>query len=158
MGMAVRRSERVNAARGSHARQLWFEALEDRRLLSLTHLYTFNDGLANDWIGSAHADLFNGAAVSGGQLLLANAGVTSGQTWTVQYARLPANVLGSGDATVETWFTTNSPASMSTVFDVGNQSGGTADSYLSLTPFSSIGDSRGALRPSGSSERVATGM
>src|SRR5262245_17322670 len=89
-------------------RALYFERLEDRRLLSLTHLYTFNnDGLANDWIGSAHATLLNGATVAGGQLVLNNVGITSGQTSLVQHARLGANVLAAGDATVEAWFTTN---------------------------------------------------
>ena len=47
-------------------RRLFFERLEDRRLLSLTHLYTFNDGSANDWIGSAHGALVQRRDRSGG--------------------------------------------------------------------------------------------
>ena len=61
-------------------RKLAFERLEDRSLLSLTHLYTFNDGSANDWVGNAHGTMVNGATVANGQLTLANVGVTSGQS------------------------------------------------------------------------------
>ena len=88
--MAVRPGSKLPFSRRRQARRLLFERLEDRHLLSLSHLYTFNDGLANDWIGSAHATLFNGATVVGGQFVLANDGVTSGQTSIVQYARLGA--------------------------------------------------------------------
>src|SRR3954464_6324336 len=88
-----------------HSRKLFFERLEDRALLSLTHLYTFNDGSVNDWVGNAHGALVNGATVVSGQLTLSNTGVTSGQNSTIQYAKLPANVLSSADTTVEVWFT-----------------------------------------------------
>ncbi|MCA9234640.1 MAG: PEP-CTERM sorting domain-containing protein [Planctomycetales bacterium] len=36
----------------------------------LTHLYTFNDGTANDSVGAANGTLFGGATVSGGELVL----------------------------------------------------------------------------------------
>ena len=59
--MAVRSRFRGSGRCGDRSRRLQCERLEERRMLSLTHLYTFNDGLANDWIGSAHGTLFNGA-------------------------------------------------------------------------------------------------
>ncbi len=155
--MAVRPRGMCDDCGRKERRRLRFERLEDRRLLSLTHLYTFNDSLANDWIGSAHATLFNGAQVAGGQLVLANTGVSSGQASVVQYARLPAGALPDGDATVEVWFTAADLPDGTRVFDVGNQSGAGGDSYLSYTPQSSFGDSRGVLRPSGADERVAGG-
>lgn len=140
------------------ARRLSFERLEDRQLLSLTHLYTFNDGLANDWIGSAHGTLFNGATITGGQLVLSNVGVTSGQTSTVKYMRLPANVLAGGDASIEVWYTATDSPDWARVFDIGNQSGGNGDSYLFFSPQSGAADSRAVLHPSAASERIASGL
>lgn len=138
-------------------RVLRFERLEDRALLSLTHLYTFNDGTVNDWVGNAHGTLENGATVVAGRLALANVGVLSGQSSAVQYAKLPANVLGSGDATIEAWYTAANSANWARVFDIGNQSGGAGDSYLSFTLQSGTYDSRAILRPSGAAERIASG-
>src|SRR3954469_4101826 len=140
-----------------HSRKLFFERLEERALLSLTHLYTFNDGSANDWVGNSHGTLLNGATVVNGQLALSNAAVMSGQSSTIQYAKLPANVVSSVDATVEVWLTASSSASWARVFDIGNQSGTSGDSYLFFTPHSGGNDSRGVLRPSGGTERVASG-
>ena len=156
--MAVRPRSLNLGARRVERRRLHFERLEDRRLLSLSHLYTFNDGLANDWIGSAHGTILNGAIVTGGQLVLANDGVTSGQTTVVQHARLGANILPTGDATVEVWFTATDAADWARAFDVGNQAGGVGDSYLAFTPQSGFGDSRALLRPSAAAERLASGL
>lgn len=144
---------------GSLARSRWlsFERLESRNLLSLTHLYTFNDGSANDWIGNAHGTLVNGASVVNGQLMLANTGAMSGQSSTIQYAKLPANVLSSSDATIEAWYTATYAASWARVFDIGSQIGGSGESYLFFTPHSGSNESRGALRPSGAVERIASG-
>jgi hypothetical protein len=36
--------------------------------------YSFNDGTANDSFGTAHGSLFNGANISGGQLILGGTG------------------------------------------------------------------------------------
>ncbi len=108
-------------------------------------------------MASAHGTTFNGAAVTGGQLVLSNVGVTSGQTSVVQYMGLPANVLGSGDATVEVWYTATNSPDWARVFDIGNQSGANGDSYLFFSPQSGFNDSRAVLRPSGLSERVASG-
>src|SRR5438874_11353520 len=155
--MAQRRRTPKGGFFRGRARKQFFGRLEDRALLSLTPLYTFNDGSANDWIGNAHGTLVNGATVVNGQLTLANTGITSGQSSTVQYAKLPANVLSSTDATIEAWFTTSASANWARVFDIGNQSGSSGDSYLFFTPHSAVNDSRGVLRPSGAAERVATG-
>lgn len=148
-------AERSAARRG---RQLSLEQLESRHLLALTHLYTFNDGLANDWVGNSHGTLFNGAVVTAGKLTLANTGVTSGQTTVVQYMKLPANVLpNAGSATVAVWFTASASANWSRVFDVGDQTGANGNSYLFYTPQTSFDDSRATLHPAASTERVATG-
>lgn len=155
--MAARKSALGNSAPQHARRRLAFERLEDRRLLSLTHLYTFNDGLANDWIGSAHGALLNDATVQAGQLVLANQGVTSGQVTAVQHAKLGANLLPAGSATVEAWFTTSDTADWARVFDIGSQLSGNGDSYLFFTPHSAFGDARSALRPSGGDERLASG-
>lgn len=131
------------------------QSLELRRLLALTHLYTF-DGNANDSVGTAHATLFNGASVNSGVLQLTNAGITSGQS-NVQYARLPAGVLpDSGSATIETWFTVHRPANWGRVFDFGDNAGASGNSYLFFTAASSNADARAVLRPAGQAERVAT--
>ncbi len=140
-------------------RTLTLERLEPRQLLALTHLYTFNDGLANDWIGNAHGTLFNGATVTAGQLVLANAGVTSGQTGVIQHMRLPAGVLPSvGSFTVEVWFTATDAAAWARVFDVGDQSAGLGNSYVFFTPQSGFDDSRGVVRAAGADERIASGV
>ncbi len=115
------------------------ERLEPRRLLSLTHLYTFNDGTANDGVGTVNGTLYNGAAVSNGRLQLQNAGITSGGT--VQYARLMGTLLpASGSATIYAWYYTDSstPNAMR-VFDFGN---GPTGSYVSYTPKSSSNNAR----------------
>lgn len=39
-------------------------------LEALIHRWTFNDGAANDSVGTAHGSLYNGATISGGQLRL----------------------------------------------------------------------------------------
>jgi rhamnogalacturonan endolyase len=147
---------RWRARRARDRRSLTFERLEDRSLLSLTHLYTFNDGLANDWIGSAHATLLNGATVANGQLVLSNTGITSGQTTLVQHARLAANVLGNSDATISIWFTAAvDQGDWARIIDIGNQASGNGDSYFAFTPQSALGDTRALLRPSAGTERVA---
>lgn len=131
--MAERRRPAKSATVKSRRRNLGFESLEQRALLALTHLYPFNDGTANDWVGTAHGTLRNGAAIVNGRLLLQNGVVTSGQTTKVQHAQLPAGILPDGAATIEVWYTTANAAGWSRVFDIGNQAGVAGDSYLFLT-------------------------
>jgi hypothetical protein len=154
--MAERRSSLRPSSRAARQRRLLFERLEDRALLSLTHLYTFNDGSANDWVGAADGTLHNGASIVNGQLALQNAGVFSGETTAVQHAQLPSNVLPAGAATIEVWFITSNAANWTRVFDIGNQSGTAGDSYIFFTPRSGSGDSRVVLHPSGSTDRLVT--
>jgi hypothetical protein len=138
-------------------RRLVLERLEARQMMALTHLYTFNDGSANDSAGTAHGTLINDAMVSDGRLVLLNSGITSGQTTAISYAQLPADVLPNGGSfTIEVWFASNDPASWARVFDIGDQTGANGNSYVFFTPRSSSGDSRGAIHPAASAERFTT--
>lgn len=139
--------------RRSRSPCLLLEALEARTLLSLTHLYTFNNGTANDSVGTAHGTLWNGAVVSNGRLQLQNAGLTSGSA-TVQHARLPNGILpASGSATIEVFYTTHSATpNWMRVFDFGN---GTTGSHLFYTPKSSANDARAGFTPAGGTQVVA---
>ena len=71
-----RRSSRLDASGRANwfFSRLIFERLESRALLSLTHLYTFNNGTASDSVGGANGTLFNGAAIVEGWLNLQNGG------------------------------------------------------------------------------------
>ncbi|HEX4053625.1 MAG TPA: PEP-CTERM sorting domain-containing protein [Tepidisphaeraceae bacterium] len=73
----------------------------------LTHRYSFNDGTANDSVGSANGTLVNSATVSGGQLQLNNPEFSvGGDPDPNGYLSLPASILpSSGSATIEEWFT-----------------------------------------------------
>jgi hypothetical protein len=70
----------------------------------LIHRYSFNDGTANDSVGTAHGTLTNGATISGGNLVLANTGLnsTTGQSASLGTG---SNVLPvTGSTTIEAWF------------------------------------------------------
>jgi hypothetical protein len=137
---------------------LSLERLEPRQLLALTHLYTFNDGLANDWIGNSHGTLVNGAKVTSGQLVLANAGVTSGQASVVQHMRLPAGVLpASGSFTIAAWFATQDAANLSRVFDIGDQAGTTGNSFVYFVPQGEFDESVTGIQAASQSVRLASG-
>ena len=138
---------------------LAFESLESRRLLALTHWYTFNAGTGEDLVGSEDISLLNGATIQADQVVLSNSGVTSGQTTTVQYLNMPASALpASGPLTVVTWFTTIDSANWTRVFDFGNQVGTNGDSYLFFSPQSGLDDSRLVLSTGGgaANERIVT--
>ena len=153
--LADHASRRTQSLTRVKRRRLAVEPLEGRAMLSLTHLYTFNDGTGSDTIGGADATLHNGAAALNGELTLHNVGVASGQAG-IEYAALPSNLLQGTDATIEIWYTVLDSANWSRVFDIGNQNAGTGDSYFFFTAQSGFGDSRAAWHPSGSSESVAT--
>jgi hypothetical protein len=75
----------------------------------LIHRYSFNDGTANDSVGSANGTLVGstdgGPTISGGQLQLNNPNF-SGPGVSENYLSLPASILpNSGSATIEEWFT-----------------------------------------------------
>ncbi|MCA9240927.1 MAG: hypothetical protein KDA37_12040, partial [Planctomycetales bacterium] len=149
-------AKKVKAAssfpQAGRCRALGFEPLENREMLSLTHLYTFNDGTADDSVGVAHGTLLNGASVVQGGLALYNTGVTSGQSSQVQHAQLPAGLLPDGDATVMVWYVAPEAAGWSRVFDIGSQSGGSGTTYLFLTPENG-GGTRTTLRGTGVGDR-----
>jgi hypothetical protein len=73
----------------------------------LIHRYSFNDGTADDSVGSANGTLVNSATVSGGQLQLNNPTFSPGANPDPNgYLSLPASILpSSGSATIEEWFT-----------------------------------------------------
>src|SRR6476620_7503953 len=129
-----------NSRRKPHRRD--FERLESRWLLSLTHLYTFNNGTANDSIGGANGILVHGAQIIDGWLTLNNFVSADPVTPSLrknlasndpaaQYAQLPSGVLpSSGSATIEAWYTSSSAMpNWSRVFDFGDQVSGSGNSY-----------------------------
>jgi rhamnogalacturonan endolyase len=165
--MRKRRKHAGRQKRRGGAAAIRFEELEMRRLLSLTHLYTFNDGTANDSIGNAHGTLKNGATIVEGWLTLQNTSGTSSNllsstvlsnSTAAQHAQLPAGLLAaSGSATIEVWYTSSSAmANWERIFDFGDQVNGSGNSYLFFTPRSASSDARTGLKPPGGSERTAT--
>jgi hypothetical protein len=118
---------------------------------SAIHLYTFNDGTVSgstvsDLVGGADGTLFNGATVSGGQLVLAdNSGATGAN---VQYMQMPDGVLpdGSTAATFELWFTA-SPSSG--VWGRGFDIGSGEENFVMFTPRKNGGGSRAAIKQNG---------
>jgi Concanavalin A-like lectin/glucanases superfamily len=98
----------------------------------VTHRYSFNDGNANDSIGTANGTLMNGATVSGGKLVLANNGVNNNIA-TGQYVSLPSNILHTRDFTVESWFTWNGGNPWQRILDLGNSVSGNGLGFIILT-------------------------
>jgi len=69
------------------------------KLANPVHSYTFEDGTANDSVGSAHGTLVGDAAVTGGALVLDGDG---------DWMSMPGEVIAMNtysEVTVETWFT-----------------------------------------------------
>jgi hypothetical protein len=93
---------------------------------ALTHQYTFNDGTANDSVGTANGTLMGAATVSGGQVHLTGASGT--------YVNLPGPTIAINtytDATFEGWFSYNNSASQwQRLFDFG----ATQKDYVFYTP------------------------
>ena len=127
---------------------------------SAIHLYTFNDGTVSgstvsDLVGGADGTLFNGATVSGGQLVLAdNSGATGAN---VQYMQMPDGVLpdGSTAATFELWFTASaSTGAYGRGFDFGRND----QNYLFFTPFNGTGSEVGISQAGSVNERDVTGV
>ncbi len=137
------------------------ERLEERRMLTLIHAWTFNDGTANDSVGGAHGALRNAATIVDGWLTLQNGGSITNvgsSAATAQHVELPAGVLPtSGSATIHVWYTSSSSIQNDTrLFDFGSRVGASADSSLYLTPRSSAGTAVAGLKPAGGTERSAT--
>ena len=97
---------------------------------ALVHRYSFNDGTANDSVGSANGTLHGNATISGGQLVLPN---TTSVAPAADYLQLPAGILANSlngtnnDAavTVEAWATIKAGQyTWANLFDFGNQDAG----------------------------------
>jgi hypothetical protein len=86
---------------------------------AITHRYSFNDGTANDSVGTAHGAQVNGASVSGGRLVLANDGVQTNAS-TGQYVSLPANILQTRNFTLAVWFSYGGGNAWQRIIDFGN--------------------------------------
>jgi len=101
----------------------------------LVHRYSFNDGTANDSVGSANGALHGNATVSGGQLVLPN---TTSVAPATDYLQLPAGILtnsvnGTNNApavTVEAWATVKGGQyTWANLFDFGNRDAGGLSEY-----------------------------
>ena len=72
----------------------------------LTHRYSFDDGTANDSVGTAHGVVVNGAPVAGGRIdFNANTGQPAQSLSTAQYVDLPNQIARTPALTLETWAT-----------------------------------------------------
>ncbi len=100
------------------------ESLERRLLLSLTNLYTFNDGSFGDTAGTSNGTLQNGAAVTNGALALSNASNITSESASAQFGLLPGSLLSNSSFTIEAWYTASNLPSTAHMFDFGtsNQS------------------------------------
>ena len=83
----------------------------------LTHRYSFNID-TGDSIGGASGTLVNGAAVTGGRLVLANNGTNSDPA-TGQYLDLPNGLAQTSNLTIEFWSTWNGGNNWQRFFDFG---------------------------------------
>ncbi|HEV7923931.1 MAG TPA: LamG-like jellyroll fold domain-containing protein, partial [Verrucomicrobiae bacterium] len=87
---------------------------------SMTHRYSFNNGTANDSIGTANGTLVGNATVSAGQLVIPNATAAAPPT---DYLQLPPGIITNDVAvTVEAWATiAPNQYTWANLFDFGNQ-------------------------------------
>lgn len=122
------------------------------------HRYSFNDGTANDALGTLHGTPLGGATISGGSVNLSGA---------AQYVNFPGNdiaALGAatGAVSIEAWGTYNSATgTWSRVFDFGAVSGNNGRNYVFVTPRSGNGGTRAAISdadPGFNNEDLAEGL
>jgi hypothetical protein len=72
----------------------------------VTHRYSFNDGTANDSVGTAHGTLQGRATVASNQLQMNNPAFPPASDPLNGYLSMPPSILpGSGSVTIEQWFT-----------------------------------------------------
>jgi hypothetical protein len=107
---------------------------------AMTHRYSFNDGTANDSVGTANGTLMGNATVSTGQLVLPNINAAAPAP---DYLQLPAGILVNDTAvTVEAWVTiAPNQYTWANLFDFGNQDGGGDAEYDIHTCIHSGGNS-----------------
>lgn len=114
---------------------------------ALTHRYSFNDGTANDSIGSANGTVVGtNGSISGGQLILANTGEGSQTPGTAgAFLDLPNGIISSsaavsGAVTVEMWITMQTNRDWAAAFTAGTSIHGenTADCCNDDQPYIQI--------------------
>jgi hypothetical protein len=98
---------------------------------ALTHRYSFNDGTANDSVGTAHGNVIGtNGSISGGQLVLANNGEGSENPGAAgAYLDLPNGLItssaaASGAVTVEMWITVQENRNWAAAFSAGTSVNG----------------------------------
>jgi hypothetical protein len=123
---------------------------------AVTHQYTFNDGTANDSVGSAHGTLVNGTAVTfDGQADL------DGNN---DYVSLPGGTIAINtytSATLEAWFTLDATPAWQRLYDFGDTNAeNLGRNYIFYSPSSGAGDHRAVISdadPGFNSEEFAAG-
>jgi hypothetical protein len=117
-------------------------------VVNLVHQYTFEDGTANDSVGSAHGTLIGDAIIAGGSLVLDGDG---------DWMEMPGDVIAMNsysEVSIEAWFTPvaggNTDYHMLAAF--GEEGTGASDSagykYLFITPARGDDVSRAAIQTS----------
>ena len=124
----------------------------------LIHRYSFNDGTANDSVGTANGHFYNSsgnASIANGQLNLVG---SSGDYVDLGPGIITTTNITTGAVTFEAWATFN-PANgaWARLFDFGNISGSSGGNYIFLTPNNAVngGNARLAVTdttPGGSGE------
>jgi hypothetical protein len=123
---------------------------------TLRHLYTFNDGTANDSAGTAHGTLVNGAATTfDGQVDLDGAD---------DYVDLPGGTIAINtytNVTLESWFTLDATPAWQRLYDFGDTNvDNLGRNYIFYSPSTGLGDHRAVISdadPGFNSEQVAIG-
>src|SRR5690348_11665631 len=99
--------------------------ITDHAKAALTHRYSFNDGTANDSVGTANGTLINPShgTLANGMVNLANSG-TSNDPLANSYVDLPNNLGQTSSFTIEGWATWGGGGDWQRIFDFGNTSAG----------------------------------
>lgn len=104
---------------------------------TLIHRYSFNDGTANDSVGTANGTLNGGASISGGKVTLVNAAGAA-----TDYVQLPAGVVTNQQAvSIEAWVSCGplNANGWANIFDFGTQSAGLDAYSISLCAHTGTG-------------------
>ena len=116
-------------------------AMQSRSEAVLVHQYTFNDGTANDSIGTAHGTLQGNAST--------RLGVVDLPGGIGDFVDLPGPAIDMTalvDATVEAWFTWEGGGLRQRIFDFGVTQSGQARDYFYFSPNGSGTASRAGMR------------
>ena len=128
----------------------------------LSHQYTFNNGTANDSVGTSHGALIDGTlagapAVTGGQLRLNNPGFT-GPSTAANYLSLPPSILPtSGSVTIEQWFTFNGSGFFTEAWVFSDRNGGANPPAANTGQYfmNTISNPQGGPNPGGGGSSIA---